>query len=31
MNLLLSPLRKYLSENNIDRLMRICLDDQNFS
>ena len=31
MNLLVSPLLKSLSENNIDRLMRICLDGPNFS
>ena len=30
MNLLVSPLRKSLSKNNIDRLMRICLDGPKF-
>ena len=30
MNLLVSPLRKSLSENNIDQLMRICLDGPKF-
>ena len=26
MNILVSPLRATLNENNVDRLMRICLD-----
>ena len=30
MNLLVSPLLKSLSENNVDRLMRICLDGPKF-
>ena len=30
MNLLVSPLPKSLSKNNIDRLMRICLDGPKF-
>ena len=30
MNLLVSPLRKSLNENNIDRLTRICLDGSKF-
>ena len=30
MNLLVSPLRKSLNENNIHRLMRICLDEPKF-
>ena len=29
-NLLVSPLRKSFNDNNIDRLMRICLDGPKF-